>query len=83
MHKKELLEILENSKLFDKIYESDSNFFLTKSTKAKKIFKYLLKEKILVRTCGSFDFLDDSYLRFGVKNSYLHNKLKKAFNELT
>ena len=81
MHKKELLEILENSKLFDKIYESDSNFFLTKSAKAKEIFKKLLKYKILVRTCGSFDFLNDSYLRFGVKDTYLHDKLKKSLND--
>ena len=82
-HKKELLKILQNSKLFDEIYESDSNFFLTKSTKAKEIFNYLLKEKILVRTCESFDFLDDAYLRFGVKDRYMHDKLKKGFNALT
>lgn len=83
MHKKELYETLENSKLFDKIYESDSNFFLTKSDRAKEIFEHLLKHKILVRTCESFDFLDDGYLRFGVKETYLHDKLKKAFNSLT
>ena len=57
-----------------------SNFVMTKSKKSKKIFEYLLKHKILVRTCGSFDFLDDTYIRFAVKDTNAHNKLKKALN---
>ena len=79
-HKKELIKILENTKLFSEIITSDSNFILVKSKKAKEIFKHLLKHKILVRTCGSFDFLDDTYLRFGVKDTSMHEKLKKSFN---
>jgi len=81
-NKKELLKILKNSGLFNKIYESDSNFFLVKSKKAGSIFKHLLNHKILVRTCGSFDFLSDDYLRFAVKDTNAHNKLKKAFNDI-
>ena len=77
-NKKELLRILKNSKLFGKIYKSDSNFVLVKSSKAKELFEHLLKHKILVRTCGSFDFLSDNYLRFGVKDATLHKKLTKA-----
>jgi threonine-phosphate decarboxylase len=75
--KKELYEILKNSKKFTKIYKSDANFFLTKSPDAQKLFKHLLKHKILVRDCNSFDFLDDRYLRFGIKNKHLHTKLKE------
>ena len=82
-HKKELKKILKKSKLFCKIYKSDSNFILTKSQKSKEIFKHLLKNKILVRTCGSFDFLSDKYLRFAVKDTNAHNKLKKCLKELT
>lgn len=78
MHKKELLGTLRESDVFDEIIQSESNFVLTKSTKAKEIFKHLLKEKILVRTCQSFDFLSDEYLRFAVKETYSHNKLTKA-----
>jgi len=81
-HKKQLFNILKKSKLFSKIYKSDTNFFLTKSKKADKIFKYLLKKKILVRRCESFDFLSNNYLRFAVKNTKMHNKLKKAFDDL-
>jgi len=77
-YKRELLRTLKKSKLFDKIYKSNSNFVLTKSKKSKKIFEHLLKHKILVRTCGSFDFLDDNYLRFAVKDSDAHKKLNKA-----
>ncbi|MDQ7060531.1 MAG: aminotransferase class I/II-fold pyridoxal phosphate-dependent enzyme [Sulfurimonas sp.] len=82
MHKKEFLLILENTGLFSKIYASDSNFILVKSKHAKEIFKHLLEHKILLRTCGSFDFLSDEYLRFGVKDVYKHDRLKKAFQDL-
>jgi len=76
-NKKVLYKILKKSKLFSKIYKSKANFFLTKSDRAKEIFNYLLEKKILVRTCGSFDYLSNNYLRFGVKDDILHRRLKK------
>ncbi len=79
--KKELKKILKDSGNFSKIYKSDTNFFLVKSSKAKGIFKHLLKQKILVRTCNSFDFLDNKHLRFAVKDSASHKKLKRGLNE--
>jgi threonine-phosphate decarboxylase len=79
-NKKELYKILKESKLFDKVYKSKSNFFLTRSKKAKKVFKHLLKYKILVRDCKSFDFLNGHFLRFGVKNPKMHKKLLKVLN---
>ncbi|MFA6192724.1 MAG: aminotransferase class I/II-fold pyridoxal phosphate-dependent enzyme [Sulfurimonas sp.] len=81
-YKEKLLSILENSKLFTKIYESNSNFFLTKAERADEIFEHLLKHKILVRTCGSFDFLDNSYLRFAVKETGAHDRLAEALSKL-
>ncbi len=78
-HKQELFNILDNSKLFTEIFKSDSNFFLTKAERADEVFEHLLKHKILVRTCGSFDFLDNSYLRFAVKETNMHNKLAEIF----
>ncbi len=80
--KKELYNILKDSKVFCKIYKSDSNFYLVKTKKAKQIFEELLKKKILIRTCDSFDFLGKNHLRFGVKNNNKHKKLKKALNGL-
>ena len=50
--KKELYKIL--SQHFE-VFESDANFFLVKAS--KKVFDKLLKKKILVRKCGSFDYL--------------------------
>jgi threonine-phosphate decarboxylase len=76
--KKELYNILKSSKLFSKIYKSQSNFFLTKSKNSKIIFKELFKNKILTRTCGSFDFLSDKYLRFAVKDKHSHKILAKT-----
>jgi threonine-phosphate decarboxylase len=80
--KKELYNILKDSKLFSKIYKSKSNFFLTKSEKSKIIFKELLEKKILIRTCGSFDFLGNKHLRFAVKDKHSHNILIKALKEI-
>nr|WP_321267371.1 aminotransferase class I/II-fold pyridoxal phosphate-dependent enzyme [uncultured Sulfurimonas sp.] len=82
-NKKELFSCLKKSKLFSKIYKSDSNFFLVKSKKSKKIFEHLLQHKILVRTCGSFDFLTNKHLRFAVKDSNAHNKLTKALKSFS
>ncbi len=81
-NKKKLYTILKKSGLFNEIYRSDSNFFLTKSPQAKEIFDTLYKKKILVRTCGSFDFLSDKYLRFGVKDKAMHKALKKVLDTI-
>lgn len=76
--KKQLQNILKESNLFDEILKSDSNFILVHSNKGKEIYKHLLKNKILVRTCGSFDYLSDEWLRFAVKDEALQSALQKA-----
>ena len=82
LQKQELLTILKNSRLFEQIVQSDANFILTQSSKAEAIFSHLLKQKILTRTCGSFDYLNNDWLRFAVKNSESHAQLEKALNTL-
>jgi len=82
-NKKRLLKVLKDTNLFSTIYASNSNFVLVKSKRSREIFDHLLREKIIVRTCGSFDFLDDSYLRFAVKDSVSIEKLKKALDALS
>lgn len=79
-YKKELLKILQKSTLFTKIYKSDTNFFMVKSKNAQEIFEYLLNKKILVRTCSSFDFLGEKHLRFAVKDTRAHSKLKEELD---
>ncbi len=76
--KEELRAILQKSQLFEEIVQSDANFILTKSSQAEVIFTHLLQHKILTRTCGSFDFLSNAYLRFAVKDKDSHRQLKKA-----
>ncbi|HIP60772.1 MAG TPA: aminotransferase class I/II-fold pyridoxal phosphate-dependent enzyme [Campylobacterales bacterium] len=67
--KKRLFKVLKSSKYIKKIYESDANFFLVKLKKidASKLQKKCKKQKILIRNCDNFDFLDDRHVRFSVK----------------
>jgi len=81
VQKRELLNILESSQLFDYIIPSDANFILVHSKNGEKIFKYLLKNRVLVRTAGSFDFLSNDCLRFAVKDKSSHKKLKKLLKD--
>ena len=80
--KRELQNILKNAQLFEKIVQSDANFILTHTSQADKIFAHLLQNKILVRVCGSFDYLNNEWLRFAVKDKAAHEQLKKALNAL-
>ena len=76
--KQELFEILKHAGLFQQIVQSDANFILTQTSHAEALFEHLLTHKILVRRCGSFDYLDDSWLRFGVKDKAMHATLQEA-----
>jgi len=76
--KMQLQNILKESKLFDLIVESEANFILTQSTHAQEIFEHLLAHKILVRSCESFDYLDNTWLRFAIKDEASHTKLQEA-----
>ena len=77
-NKKELLKILKKSSHFSKVVQSDTNFILTKAKMSKKLTSTLLKKRILIRECGSFDTLSNRWLRFGVKEKKMHKKLKDA-----
>jgi len=79
--KLELQNILEASKLFEEIVESDANFILTYSPRGEEIFKHLLSHKILTRKCGSFDYLSNNWLRFAVKDAAAQERLKIALSE--
>lgn len=78
--KQELFELLENSEVFEQTFETDANFFLVKSERATEIFNHLLDYKILVRRCFDFDYLDNTFLRFAIKDPLSHQKLKEALD---
>lgn len=78
---KELLRAtLEQSGLFRRIHEGKANFLLAKldGIDAETLQTHLAKHKILVRNCANFDFLDDSYVRFAVKEAESIEILKGA-----
>ena len=76
--KTELTKILTDSKRFSEIVESDTNFILALAENGEELFERLLEQKILVRTCGSFDYLSNNWLRFAVKGADAHKALKIA-----
>ena len=76
--KKELQTILEESNIFEEIVPSDTNFILTYTPNSKKLLKHLQEYKILVRECSSFDYLDENWLRFAIKDKDAHKLLKEG-----
>lgn len=68
--KKYLKSILENSPLFEHLFNSDTNFFLIRlaSMNATEFQEKLIAHKIMVRDCSNFDFLDDRHVRIAVKS---------------
>lgn len=76
--------ILNNSPLFEEVHESNTNFFLVKLAcfTAKEFQEKLIPDKIMVRDCSNFDFLDEMYVRIAVKAiSDLHH-FKKRITEM-
>jgi len=80
--KKLLFRLLERSEYVEKIYFSDTNFFLVK---LKGIDAYGLQEmcdqeNILIRNCENFDFLDRFHVRFAVRPKEDVAVLKKVLD---
>jgi threonine-phosphate decarboxylase len=82
IQKKQLQNILHQSNLFDEIVPSSANFILCYSPNANNIFQHLLKHKILVRECQSFEYLNDKWLRFAVKDEKSQLKLQEVFKTI-
>jgi threonine-phosphate decarboxylase len=79
--KKELVTILEESKLFDEIAESNTNYILTHSKQGEAIYAHLKEQNILSRKGGSFEYLSDNWLRFSVQDEEAQEALKKALSD--
>jgi threonine-phosphate decarboxylase len=65
-----LKTLLDHSSLFEKVFESDANFFLVRLShmNAREFQEKLLPHKIMVRDCSNFDYLDEAYVRIAVKS---------------
>lgn len=78
--REKLIENLFRLEIVTKIYPTDANFVLVKTVDAEKIYRYLLKEKIVVRNRNNVE-LCEGCLRITVgtpvENESLINSLKK------
>ncbi len=72
--------VLEDSGLFDTVFVGKANFLLAKlkDMNAVSLQAHLAKHKILIRNCANFDTLNDSYVRFAVKDTQGIESLKDA-----
>lgn len=79
-----LIKVLKKYVFIKKIYESDSNFLLIQLTNftASELQEKILKEKIMIRDCSNFDFLDNSFVRIAVKSKKAIKTLKKALDKI-
>jgi len=77
-----LIEKLENFSCVKKVYPSDANFVLVKTTDAEKIYKFLLAEKIVVRNRNNVE-LCTGCLRITVGTYEENENLLEAISKLT
>ena len=66
-----LMQALQDSNLFDRVYPSQANFILARLAKidGHALQRYLEKARILIRVCDNFEGLDKRHVRFAVKDA--------------
>jgi len=79
-----LKTILDGSPLFEKVFESDANFFLVRlaSMNARELQEKLIPYRIMVRDCSNFDFLDERTVRIAVKDMEVLMRFEEALCSL-
>ena len=79
-----LIAELGKLQIVKKIFPSDANFLLVKFTEAKRIFDYLISQKVIVRDRSKVILCDDS-LRISVgseEENYILLHLLKQYKPL-
>lgn len=64
-----------------KVYPSDTNFILVRSS--KRLYDFFLSKEILIRDCGEFEGLEKGYYRIAVKDEASYERMKQCFCSLT
>ncbi len=77
-----LIENLSKLKIVTKVYPTDANFILVKTTNAEKVYNYLLDEKIVVRNRNNVE-LCEGCLRITIGTPTENNALIKSLELLT
>lgn len=80
--REKLIENLADFSFVRKIYRTDANFVLVKTTDAEKIYKFLLGEKIVVRNRNNVE-LCEGCLRITVGTPAENESLLKSLRKLT
>lgn len=69
-----------------KVYKPSGNFMLMKILKddvtSDLLFEHCIKQKLMIRDCSSFPFLDNSFVRFCFMKPEDNDRLMHAFSEL-
>lgn len=69
-----------------KVYEPVGNFILMKILKpgvdAQMLFEHCIRQKMMVRNCSTFPFLDSQYVRFCIMMPEQNDRLLESFGEL-
>jgi threonine-phosphate decarboxylase len=79
-----LKTFLDGSPLFEKVFESDANFFLVRLAhmNAQAFQEKLIPYRIMVRDCSNFDFLDERTVRIAVKSIAELKQFEIALSEI-
>jgi len=80
-NKKYLIKKLKNIDFIQKIFKSDTNFLLIKlkNITALQLQDKLLNDKVMIRNCSNFTFLDNHFVRIAIKQKW---KLKVFYKIL-
>lgn len=62
---------LETIEFIERVYPTQANFVLVKLDKVTgtQLYKNLIKQEILIRTCHNYEGLGDEYVRFAIKSN--------------
>lgn len=78
--RKNLVQRLKDIRIVEKIYPSDANFILVRITNARKVFEYLIDNKIITRDRSKVALCEDC-IRITIGKDEENNALVEALNK--
>lgn len=82
--RKFFLTELKKIELFERVYETSGNFVLCKlrNLSDEKLYELTLQRGLLVRKCGSYEGLNNRYIRLAIKDRELNLKVLQIFKSI-
>ncbi len=83
--RKFMLDELKEIPLFEKVYDSYSNFVLCKIKyeDCEKLYDKCLKEDVLIRKCSNFKGLNNKFIRLAVKDGWRNERILQVLKEIS